>query len=849
MRRLRKRLGFFLSLAALACAGSRAFSYTGPNCRDRTDNALPQGAYHLPASQASQLQTALDQHKVVVLDPGGDYRSFPSTVTISSNYELYSVGRNTLLPPIKVMGGTSGAVLSGLAPTQIIFGAGLISDSCFERITTDHFSGNVSLSTATFENNLFLDFTQNGSLSIDTHNGGSLRDNRFIRYVGHGGMLTVQGDVGKSSQNNVMLFLNLLTPIGDGIVMDSQDSFNFVGMDVESWNYFGDKIHNAMMTVTNTRALRMFFAHGGDAKVPPDPYSDIDATELEVIGMEFVGPVALPANSVQPSNQRAAFITSIDSNVVNNASPNNFYMNALENKTSTVAINGLTVSSAGAITAASAAAFNEMFISPPAPVTPWPAPILPSIPDPAGPNWNVNLSGQVDSAPLIQNLINTTGIAQLAAGIYYVSTPIQLKNGQALVGAGANQTALVAMNSSIDLVVGADHISSGNGYTSSSTEGFAVADITLEGGANGIHLDPNGSGDWAQFTFGYFSHITMRNIANAGVYVDAIYGLDNNFFDNLNCYNCYAGVMQHVSPTYPGGDAPGMAYMDKNVYYRSQFVNGTYGGSWPANRGDNLNMYVDSLFENNTAGSLITNDADATIIANSDLINNGGNPSWLSNAPYGCVNCRFTGGPQGVVLMGTNGFCEGCTFNSGGGSAKIVAAGSKNTLTNCKSVDMPLGSLNQGMLINTLLPLDAAFNQKAVYVNNGFPSTLIAGTPQPAPQFLVATGTPPISSTAAAAGLRYAYAYPNPSIQTTPTIRIGMGVLTRATITIFNSAGRVVSGESISLGTPNGFFNGAYYYDYVWGGRHASGVYYAVIHGFGTTGTIVKARVKFAVVN
>jgi hypothetical protein len=50
-------------------------------------------------------------------------------------------------------------------------------------------------------------------------------------------------------------------------------------------------------------------------------------------------------------------------------------------------------------------------------------------------------------------------------------------------------------------------------------------------------------------------------------------------------------------------------------------------------------------------------------------------------------------------------------------------------------------------------------------------------------------------------------------------------------------------------GTPTGIFNGQYYYDYKWTVRKASGVYFAVIHGKAPDGTIIKARIKLAVVN
>jgi hypothetical protein len=47
---------------------------------------------------------------------------------------------------------------------------------------------------------------------------------------------------------------------------------------------------------------------------------------------------------------------------------------------------------------------------------PFPKPVFEEIPDPAGPDWNVDLASKPDSAPYIQHLIDSQGIAYLSAG-------------------------------------------------------------------------------------------------------------------------------------------------------------------------------------------------------------------------------------------------------------------------------------------------------------------------------------------------------------------------------------------------------------------------------------------------
>ena len=98
-----------------------------------------------------------------------------------------------------------------------------------------------------------------------------------------------------------------------------------------------------------------------------------------------------------------------------------------------------------------------------------------------------------------------------------------------------------------------------------------------------------------------------------------------------------------------------------------------------------------------------------------------------------------------------------------------------------------------------------------------------------------------------APGLKAAIAFPNPAVRADPTLRAFMGGVSSLTITIFNAHGRVVHSATIS-GSPTGTLNGQPYYDYVWSGDKASGVYFAVIHGKAADGTVVRARVKLAVV-
>lgn len=95
-------------------------------------------------------------------------------------------------------------------------------------------------------------------------------------------------------------------------------------------------------------------------------------------------------------------------------------------------------------------------------------------------------------------------------------------------------------------------------------------------------------------------------------------------------------------------------------------------------------------------------------------------------------------------------------------------------------------------------------------------------------------------------GLLSALVFPNPAVHASPVVRVMMGAVTNVMITIFNSAGRIVASGTVDGSTGN--LNGQTYFDFVWTGAKSSGMFYAVVHGRAADGTLVKARVRFAVI-
>lgn len=272
-----------------------------------------------------------------------------------------------------------------------------------------------------------------------------------------------------------------------------------------------------------------------------------------------------------------------------------------------------------------------------------------------------------------------------------------LKAGQGIIGAGANKTVIIAKSPSIDLIKGASHYNDKTVVTS-----FVLADLTLQGGLNGMNHSAAGSGQGAYYNLITLSHVTFRNMANAGILIDNIYGWDNNFIDHTNFYRCKTGIKQRPDHNYVGGDHIGMTFLDKNVFYQTQFAENDVAIDWQAKRGNNLNAFINCLFKNNAQTINLTN-SDSTFFANSIFETASEQTLLLSNRVTGFVNGYFFGKEPGDPLFNGNVYCNHCNFdNSAAKSGLIVSPTSKNSYfissTLTKSTNQPIST---GIIMNS----------------------------------------------------------------------------------------------------------------------------------------------------
>lgn len=159
-------------------------------------------------------------------------------------------------------------------------------------------------------------------------------------------------------------------------------------------------------------------------------------------------------------------------------------------------------------------------------------------------------------------------------------------------------------------------------------------------------------------------------MSNAAIFLDSIYGWDNNFLDNINFINCGTAIMQRPNPLYKGGDVPGTTYMDKNVCYRCQFEHNTIALDMPGKRGNGLNAFIDSQFKNNGKVMNAIHPL-SNFFANSIFINNQGNPSFETNKSLGFVHTDFTQAIAGSIFQRYT-LCNGCNFDIRHADASII---------------------------------------------------------------------------------------------------------------------------------------------------------------------------------
>lgn len=706
----------FLTLAGAASAAQVPFN-----------RFYPLEAQPVSLADKGKLQQALDQVGVIRLEPGDYAKDTAGTLRLRSGMRIYGLGNR--IPPVVVEPGSENIVLSAVH-TTLTFppGEAITRNNLFSRVTYSE----MVVDGATLEDNLFLNASYQ-TWKIDTSKRGRLRNNRFIKFLSHGGNpgISWQGG-GRRDSGNVFLWINLLDPRGRCADFSNLADLSLIFLDVES--YSGDV--DAGIRVRDVGRLTIF-ASGG--LLHHGRSLDIEADQLLLHG-HHMGSVKPPGVLLEARTGSTVTIDPGRNQTVDDRAKDRLRLRLFSEDPSdkNLRLNGKEVVEKP--TTEEAQDIAKIAFAP-APGVPWERPVFDGPPDPAGAKWNTGLDGKPSVSASLQEQIDRQGVVMLGPGTYYLDQPLRLGRNKGLIGAGMDRTVLIAKSPDIDLIV------------SDGTAGLTLCDLSLQGGRNGIYHRWS-AGPPMQFTDVLLSHVTIRDMADSGIKYENIYGWDNNFIAHVHFVDCAYGFRQ-VGSHFGSDNDPVLSYMDKNVFYQCQFIGCGKALDLQSYRNSQNNAWVNCLFKDSRTEAVRLGNHSLTMFANCDFIDNAGQPSVLSNGRLYLVSCAFeTANPATVDFVDAYALtAEGCTFKRTGAAQTVLQSGkpawislvhpdnakafqARNSyLTNC-TVAVPVGALRNAVIFNSTFTYDRALNAKGLFLIAGTPMPWMAGQPEPQPMLL-----------------------------------------------------------------------------------------------------------------
>jgi len=723
-----------VALIAVSCAPGRAGEQGARSEPKLPTDIYPASAYAVTVEGREGLQQALDAHRSVRLLPG-DYG--PGPITLRSGQQLYGLP-GTKLRRIIIEPGATGALVSGVQG-NVVFPA---SDTVTRGNTILRTYGAIIVRGGSLEDNLFIDTR---SLDVDVTASGYLRNNRFIRAPGQiqgNAMLKFRASPERPSTGNVFLWVNSGAPEGPTTDITGVPELTIAAVDAEMWS-FPMKQPTALFVTGPMQRLNLFAVQGGRYDKDPEVRKsfgliDSAAREIRVFGLTCgyrgQAPDTLPPKIVlRDGNERSLFADCLRYSY-SIPSTSTLHVRAFE-QTRGVPESGPTpLSNPGAdqpvvIEPAGAeqtqqAALKDMILQTGRTMRPWDRPSFDPPPNPAGDDWAKDVAAAPDQTQMLQDRLDKEGMVVLPPGKYYISAPLRISSTKGIIGAGMDQTVIIAKDPNLSMFV----------YDAQDkTRGVSLANLTLQGGRVGVHLRAEDLKHPISYSF--LSHITFRNMSEAGVFMDmpapGSASLDNNMISFCNFVQCGSGLKQNAA------GQKGWGFIDKLVVYRCQFLQCGVGIDFPAARSNNTCSYIECLFKGNTGGAARLKHNTTTSFANCDFIDNAGDPVVASDQLVYFLSCRFQAGAGAQGLLPSQSCAEGCVFEPGASTgAVVVKEPSRNHFYNCR-VEMPIGQLNDGLLLNNQFAGHADLSQLAVSVLGGKPSVVASGSPQPGPQILV----------------------------------------------------------------------------------------------------------------
>lgn len=693
-----------------------------PVVNNQVEEAAYFSAYLLPITQKATIQQALDKYGSVRLEKG-DYSGV--NIVMKSNQRLYGHPTLSRVSNITIAAGSSNVRLEQLSfgDKVLSFEAGaVISNSVFKSLKYVY----VSAIGAKLENNELINI--GGQIKFDFSASGYFRNTKIIKHQVQtiSNQLIMKGNSTTPSYGNVNLHSNYLTPAGDATDIDGLQSATFVGVDSEGWNLNGQGT-KAMFVAKNMGDLKITDFGGGNS------YSAVQtgAYDIDAQNVFFLDKYLRHANDVISARTNMFLIAGEGGYKRGTGTVTGYDLLGNLDKTNSIKYNG--VEQTAAITNSTILANLSSSILG-TKYTPWARPEWETLPNPLGVNWRADRAGKTDQTAYIQNLIDTKGIAELPEGIFYIGSTLKIHvdGSHGIIGQGTGKTVIVGLKDDFPLIT----------LDTGTDNNFILSYLTLQGGSVGIYAAKRNNVGVGQIAYQNFKFLVFRD-QNIGIQLSQIMGLDNNFFEYLAFVNCGKGLSQEPLLPY-AGDYNTSSYVDKTMFYRSQFLNCDTAFSMLATRPDNLNAWVDCKFDNGSV-ALNMSAQNYPIIANCDFSNYKGASLITSNSVSIYSSKFYNNSPTAAVLNSMNTYIEGSSFQDRANVFAPVLYNStfhyilNSTITGSVVVPKPSSSYYDysGIYVNSTLSANPTLSKLLVNVKAGSPSVIINSAPTPYPRFLV----------------------------------------------------------------------------------------------------------------
>ncbi|SIS42612.1 hypothetical protein SAMN05421766_101868 [Zobellia uliginosa] len=665
-------------------------------------------SYLLPLEDAYKLQEALDTYGAVRLEEG----NYPGPkIVLKSGQRLYGHPTKNKVPSITIKAGSKDVWVLNVN-SNITFEAGAEISNCTIKnllFTT------LECKDCSLSDNVFINLDR-CMLNWDCGNAGYFRNNKFIKHWIHGRwpQIVMKGNSITPSYGNVSVWLNLLTPGGHSAEFENLKSLTWVGVDAESWNYDGES-DKPLLNMKKMGEVSLVGMTGGNNGPHKTPVFDVEAEILNIQKQSLTSKGG-GASVVQPNTD--VFSLSDDSEGYKLVNPQSGTNLAMFSNSADVYLDKSPVVSK--ITGGNLEKIKANIIG--SQSKPWSRGEFGNLPDPMGGEWGGKRKNQLDQSEYIQNLVDSGNIAELDEGVYYIGSSIVLRDGQGIVGKGTAKTVLVGLTDDFPLIIGEG---------ASSAVDFTLANMTLQGGRSGFRIRSDGD-SFLQVTSCNLKFLVFRD-QQYGIHLDKFYGFDNNFIDHVSFVKCGVGFYQEVDPSYVSGQTKSMMYVDKLVFYESQFINCDIGVSMMAGRADNLIAWVNCKFDGNRIAADLKYHI-GSFFANCDFINNSGE-YIIGESTISIYSGLFKNNKSNTIFKSRDVYMEGTVVSD---NIPLFANDikSRNAFIVNSSLSGGLGRLDYGLLVNSVIgsgnshPLLIKVNEKAQTV-------LIDSQSHPYPQLLV----------------------------------------------------------------------------------------------------------------